>query len=169
MVKIGFRFIERALLDFHVGFCLMKVCHCLIQIGLRRSFPGKKFLGPRGIQFCELQRSLRISEIAFRLSDRCLKKRWIDLGHDLACFYLRIKIGEQLRDVPRNLAANLDVNDRIERARCGYCLCNRAACDSGDLIIFRAAAPALPHHGSDNEQPNDQSDPRDKSFHLCGS
>jgi hypothetical protein len=27
----------------------------------------------------------------------------------------------------------------------------------------------LPHHGSDNEQPNDQSDPRDKTFHLRGS
>ena len=140
-----------------------------LPVGLRRSFPGKKFLGPRGIQFCELQRSLRISEIAFRLSDRCLKKRWIDLGHDLACFYLRIKIGEQLRDVPRDLAAHLHVDDGIERARGGYCLCNRASRDGGNLIIASAAVAALPHHGSDNQQPDDQSDPRDKSFHLCGS
>jgi hypothetical protein len=27
----------------------------------------------------------------------------------------------------------------------------------------------LPHYGSDNEQRDDQSDPRDKTFHLRGS
>jgi len=99
MVKIGFRFIERALLDFHVGFCLMKVCHCLIQIGLRRSLLRKQFLGARPVHFREFERGLRIRQIPFRLRDRCLKKRRIDLGDHLAGFHVGVKIREQLRDI----------------------------------------------------------------------
>ncbi len=34
MVEIGFCFIERALFDLHVRFCLMKVRHCLIEVRL---------------------------------------------------------------------------------------------------------------------------------------
>ena len=71
-----------------VRLCLMQVGHCLVQIGLRGSFPGKKVLGALGIQFCELQRSLSAGEIALGLSDRCLKKRWINLRDYLASFHL---------------------------------------------------------------------------------
>ena len=35
MVEIGFRFFQRALLDLHVRFRLMKVGHRLVEIGLR--------------------------------------------------------------------------------------------------------------------------------------
>ena len=169
MLEVGPGFIQRALFDLHVRLGLMKGRHCLIDVSLRRSVLREQFLCPSRIYFCELKRGLGVRQISLRLGDSGLKKRWIDLGHDLACFYLRIKIGEQLRDVPRDLAAHLYVDDGIERARGGYCLCNRASRDGGNLIIASAAVAALPHHGSDNEQPNDQSDPRDKTFHLHGS
>jgi hypothetical protein len=71
----------------------------LVQIGLRRSFSGKKFLDASGIYFCEFERGLRIRQVAFGLSDSCLKERRIDLGDYLAGFYLGIKIHKQLRDI----------------------------------------------------------------------
>ena len=58
MLEIGPCFIERALLDFHVSFGLMQGCHCLVQIGLRGSFPGEKFLDASGIYFGEVERGL---------------------------------------------------------------------------------------------------------------
>ena len=169
MVKIGLRFVQRALFDFHVRFCLVKACHCLVQIGLGRGFSGEEFLCARGIYFGKLQRGLCVGQIAFCLSDCCLKKHRINLRDYLAGFYLGIKIDKQFCDVPRDLAAHLHVDDGIQRAGRGNRLRNRAARNGGDLIILSAPVAALPHHGSDNQQPNDQSDPRDKSFHLCGS
>jgi hypothetical protein len=77
----------------------MKICHRLVQIGLRGSFPGKKFLRASGIYFGELERGLCVGQIAFSLSDGCLKKHWIDLGDYLAGFHLGIKIHKQLRDI----------------------------------------------------------------------
>ena len=77
----------------------MQVCHCLIQIGLRRGFSGEKLLRALSIQFCQFQRSLRAGYIALGLSDRGLEKGRINLRHDLAGFDLRIKVGKQLRDV----------------------------------------------------------------------
>ncbi len=169
MIKISLRFIERALFNFHVPFGLMKGRRRRIEILLGRIFLGEKFLRSRGIYFGKLKCGLGGGEIAFGLRDRGLKQGRIDLGDDLPGFHLRIKISEKFLNVTRDLATDLHVDDRIERTRRSNRLCNRAARDRGDLIIFRAAAPALPHHGSDNEQPNDQSDPRDKTFHLRGS
>ena len=51
MIEIGFRFIERALFDFHIGFGLMKVRRRLIDVSLRRIFFREQFLGPRRIHF----------------------------------------------------------------------------------------------------------------------
>jgi len=138
------------LFNFDVPFGLMKGRRRRIEILLGRIFLGEKFLRSRGIYFGKLKCGLGGGEIAFGLRDRGLKQGRIDLGNHLPGFNLRIEIGEQFRDVSRDLAAHLHVHDRIERTGCGYRLCNRAARDGGDLIIFRAAAPALPHQGSDN-------------------
>jgi hypothetical protein len=131
---------------------LMQGCHCLVQIGLRGSFPGEKFLDASGIYFGEVERGLCVRQIAFSLSDGCLKKRWVDLGDHLAGFHLGIKIHKQFCDISRNLAPHLHINDRIERARRGNSLGNGAARNSCSLIICGTSLAALPKSSSDNQQ-----------------
>jgi hypothetical protein len=165
MIEIGSRFIEGALLDFHVCFGLMQGCHCLVEIGLRGSLPGEKFLGASGIYFGKLERGPCVGQIALSLSNRCLKKRRVDLGDYLAGFHLGIKIYKQLCDISRNLASYLHINDRIERARRGNSLGNGAARNSCSLIICGTSLEALPKNSSDNQQPYNDCKPRDKTFH----
>ena len=62
------------------------------------------------------ERGLCVGQIALSLSNRCLKKRRVDLGDYLAGFHLGIKIHKQLCDISRNLAPHLHINYRIERA-----------------------------------------------------
>ena len=150
MVEVGPCFIECALLDFNAGFCRMQICHCLIQIGLRGSFSGKKVLCARCIHLRKLQPCLRTCHVAFRLSDSCLKQHGIDLSDDLAGFYLRIKIHKQFRDISRNLAADLDVDDRIECTRCRNRLGNGTACDRCGLIVCSAAVATLADNRCNN-------------------
>ena len=94
MVEIGFRLIERALFDLHIGFGLMEGCHRLIDVGLRGRFPGEQLLRARCRNFGKFKRSLRAGHIALCLSDCGLKYCWIDLRYDLSRFHLRIKICE---------------------------------------------------------------------------
>ena len=122
----------------------MKICQRLVQIRLRGGFPGKQLLRAHCVQFGQLQCSLRAGKIAFGLSDRGLKKGRINLRHDLAGFHLRIKIREQLRDVPRDLAAYLYVDHGIECAGCGNRLRNWPARNRCSLIISSATVAALP-------------------------
>ena len=92
MVEIGFRFIERALFDFHIRFRLMQICHRLIEVGLRRIFFREQFLGPRRIKFRQFKRCLGIGQIALSLRHRRLKQDRIDLCDNIARFHLGIKI-----------------------------------------------------------------------------
>ena len=170
VVEIRFRLIERALFDFHVGFRLMKIRHGLIEVRLGGILLGKEILRAFRVYLRKLQRGLCVGQIAFGLSDRCLKERRIDLRDHLAGFHLRIKIGKQLCDIPRDLAAHLHVHDGIERARRGHCLCNRAARDSCGLIICSRRRCGI---GRTTEatmsSSDDEGDPREKTFHSSGS
>ena len=58
MLKIRFRFVERALFDFHVGFGLMKICHGLIEVRLRGGFSREEILRAFRVYPCQLQRRL---------------------------------------------------------------------------------------------------------------
>jgi len=84
------------------------------------------------------------------LGDSGLKKRRINLRYYLAGFDLRIKIHEQLRDVPRDLAANLHVDHRIERARRGNRLSDAAAGYFCRLIIRSASIAEMANNDCNN-------------------
>src|SRR5207244_65982 len=144
----------------------MKICQRLVQVRLRGGFPGKQLLRALCVYPCELERSLRAGQIALGLSDRGLKKSRINLRHDLAGFHLRIKIREQLRDVPRDLAAYLHVDHGIECAGCGNRLRNWPARNRCSLIISSATVAALPHDKRDEQQPDNSDEPGDETFHL---
>ena len=135
MLEIGFCFIERALFDLHVRLRLMKICYRLIEILLCRIFLREQGSGTRSIQLRQLQRRLCAGHITFRLRDRCLKQHRIDLGNDLTCFHLGIKIDKQLRDIAGNLASNLDVNDGIQGAGSGDGLRDRPTCHGRSLKL----------------------------------
>ena len=51
------------------------------------------------------------------------------LRHRLPGFHIGVKIDEQLCNIARDLAADLDIDDRVERARCRYRLSNRSPRD----------------------------------------
>ena len=70
--------------------------------------------------------ALRVREIAFRLVHGRLVDGRIDLRDDLPGFHRRIEIDEQLLDVAGDLAADLHVDDRIQRARRGHGLASSA-------------------------------------------
>lgn len=118
-----------------------------------------------GIYFGKLESGLCVRQIAFSLSDGCLKKHWVDLGDHLAGFHLGIKIHQQFCDISRNLAPDLHINDRIERARRGNSLGNGAARNSCSLIICGTSLAALPKSSSDNQQSYNDGNPKDKTFH----
>ena len=88
MIKIGLRFVQRALFDFHIGLGLMQIRHRLIEVCLRRRFSGKEVLSALRVQPRQLERSLGAGDVAFGLSHGGLEKRRIDLRHYLAGFDL---------------------------------------------------------------------------------
>ena len=135
MIEIDLRLFERAFLDLHVRLRLMKVGHRLIEIGLRGILFRDQLLGARRIELRELERRLRIGQIAFGLRDARLKNDGIDLRDHLARFHRRIKIDEQLLNVARDLTAHLHVYDRIQRAGRGDRLRDRTARDRDGLIF----------------------------------
>ena len=113
MVEVRFHFLERAFLDLHVRFRLVQVRGRLVEIRLRGILFRDQRPGASFIELRELQGGVRIGEIAFRLVHARLENHRVDLRDDLPGFHDRIKIDEQLLDVPRHLAAYLDVLDRI--------------------------------------------------------
>jgi hypothetical protein len=46
VLKIGFRFIQCSLFNFHIGLGLVKVRYRLVDVRLRRRLSGKEILGP---------------------------------------------------------------------------------------------------------------------------
>ena len=142
MIEIGLRLIERALLDFHIGLGLMQRRRCRIEVGLRRTLFGHEPLDAIGIDARQLQRRLRAREIAFGLRHRRLKKGRIDLRNDLAGFHRRIIINEKFLNVTRDLAPNLHIHDRIQRASGGNGLRDRSARHGRRLKSSTAATPA---------------------------
>jgi hypothetical protein len=137
----------------------MKIGNCLIDVSWRRSLLREQFLGAGCVHFRQFQRSLRVGQVAFRLRDRGLKKRRIDLRDHLSSFHLRIKIHEQLRDISRDLTAHLHVDHGIQPAGRSDGLGDGAARYCCGLIICSAAVPALPDDKRENEQPGDEGEP----------
>ena len=151
MLEISLSLVERALLDLHACFRLMQVRHRLVEIGLRRILLFHQFLSARCIEFRQFERRLGARQIPFRLCYGCLKKNGIDLRDSIARFHLGIKIGKQLLDVARDLAADLHVHDRIQCAGGGNGLSYRAPRHGHSLIILVPAA-AAPSQSEDREQ-----------------
>src|SRR4029077_15791414 len=94
------RFIEGALLDFHVRLPLMQVRVGRVEVLLRGIFLVKELLRARGVHLRQFQRRLRVCHVTLSLSHRRLEEHWIDLSHGLAGLHLRIKICEELGNVP---------------------------------------------------------------------
>jgi hypothetical protein len=105
MIEIRFRFIERALFNFHIRFGLMQVRRRLIDVSLRRVFFREQFLDPRRIHFGQFQGCLGIRHIALGLRHSRLKQYRIDLCDNVTRFHPGIKIGEKFLNIPRNLTA----------------------------------------------------------------
>ena len=127
---------------------------------------SKEVLRALRVHPCELERGLRVGEIAFGLSDRGLKKRRINLRDHLAGFDLRIKIGKQFRDVAGDLAADLDIDHGIERAGCRDYLRQRTAGDRRRLKIRRTPLPALTHGKEQDERADNDDGQRKKALHA---
>ena len=87
----------------------------------------------------------------------CLKKNRIDLRDGIARFHLGIKIGKQLLDVARNLAADLHVHDRIQCPGSGDGLSYRAPRHRHSLIIW---SPRPPHRRNPKIASNNSCDDR---------
>ena len=88
VLKIGLHFVQRTLLDFHIGLALMQIRHRLIEVRLRRRFSGEEVLSALRVQPCQLEPSLCAGDVAFGLSHRGLEKRRVNLRHHLAGFDL---------------------------------------------------------------------------------
>src|SRR5207247_1806933 len=61
-------------------------------------------------------RGLGGSEVGLRLVDLRLEDVGVDARDDLALLHDRVEVDEELFDLPRNLAADLDGDDRVEVA-----------------------------------------------------
>ena len=55
MIEVGFRFVERALFDFHIRLRLMETGRRLIDISLRRVFAGEELLRSRRTHLREFE------------------------------------------------------------------------------------------------------------------
>ena len=91
----------------------MKIGQGLIKIGLRRILLRDERLGACLIQAREFERRLRIGQVTLCLIDIRLKNHGIDLCNHLARFHDRVKIDEELLNISRDLASNLDVLHRV--------------------------------------------------------
>ena len=151
MVQIGLRLLERAFLDLHVGLGLVQRCHDLIEIGLRGILLCHERLRARRIQAREIERGLRIGQLALGLIDIRLKDDRIDLRDHLPRFHDRIKIDEELLDIARDLAADLDVLDWIQCAGRRDGLGDRSPGDGNCLEALTGATPAFLKQQADEE------------------
>src|SRR5262249_56306579 len=75
-------------------------------------------------------------EIGTRRSNLCLKESRVKLSHDLPLLDVRIEIGIERRDRPRDLASNLNRGDRLQRACSTNCVPDRSAIDSRRHVVF---------------------------------
>ena len=164
MIEIDLRLLQRAFLDLHVRLRLMKIGHRLVEIGLRGVLFRDQVFGSLGIDSRQFEGGVRIGEVAFRLRDAGLENGRIDLRDHLARLHRRIKIGEQLLDVTRNLAADLHVHDRIERAGGRDRLRDRAA-RHGRGLIFHSAGLVPPPEEEQGSHDQDCGDNEGGSLH----
>jgi hypothetical protein len=130
---------------------------------------GHQRLSAGRIQLRQLERSLRIRQLAFRLIDVGLENDRIDLGDHLPRFHDRIKIREELLDIPRDLAANLDILHRIQCACRSDRLRNRAARNRHGLEVLARTAVTLAKREPNQDERHDGSDDWDGSFIHFGS
>jgi hypothetical protein len=138
--------------------------HDLIEIGLGGVLLRHERLRPRGVQAREIEPGLRVRQLALGLIDIRLKDHGIDLRDDLACFYDRIKIGEELLDVARDLAAHLDVLHWIQRPGRSDGLGDRAPGNGNALEVLTGATPAFAKHQTKGKQRDEAEDEWDGSF-----
>ena len=125
----------------------------------------KERLNPGGINLGQFQGCLSIRHVTLGLSHRSLKEHWVDLGDDLACLHLGIKIGEKLLDITRDLAAYLDIDHRIERAGRGHKLRDRPARHIRGQISRDAALRASANDEQNDEEGDDDDADREKALH----
>ena len=165
MIEIDLRFLQGAFLDFQLRFRLMERRLRLVEFGLRRVLFRDQFLhSPLG-ELREFERGPGVGDIAFGLRHARLENRRIDLCHYLSRLHRRIKIDKKLLDVSGNLAADLHVHDRVERAGGGDRLCDRAACDGGGLVFSRAVSTAAPETEKRQQDDKRRGGNEDDSFH----
>jgi hypothetical protein len=95
------------------GFFLFKGNEAPAEQVLR---PVQFLLGIFQVDLGLFERSLAALEAGLVLLDLGLQHLLVELGHDLAGGDLGVEIGVQLDDLPRNLTADIDDVDRVDRS-----------------------------------------------------
>ena len=95
-----------------------------------------------------------------------LKNDRIDLRDHLPRLHRRIKIGKELLDIARDLAANLHVHDRIQCAGCGDGLRDRAARHRHGLKFCPLPTTALGKKQRGHDNCDDTDDERIGRFNM---
>jgi hypothetical protein len=143
--------------------------HHLIKIRLRGILLGHERLGAGRIELREIEGRARIGQLTFGLIYVRLKNNGIDLGDYLSRFHDRIKIGEELLDIPRDLASDLDILDRIQGSRRGDGLGERPAGYGDRLEMLSGAAATLPKSEPDKDERDNDGNDWKGSFKHFGS
>jgi hypothetical protein len=164
MIEVGLHLLQRAFLDLHVRFRLMQRRHYLVEIRLGGVLLRDERLSAGRIQLRQVQGGAGIRELSFRLIHVRLEDHGINLRDHVPRFHNRIKVGEKLLDVPRDLAAHLDVLHRIQRSRRGHGLRDRAAGHGHRLKILSGAAPALAKGEPDKKERDNGGNDWERSF-----
>ena len=87
-----------------------------LALGVRRAGVLDVCAGTLDLGLLVEDRGLGGSEVGLRLVDLRLEDVGVDARDDLALLHDRVEVDEELFDLPRNLAADLDGDDRVEVA-----------------------------------------------------